>query len=107
MTKTKRGFMDGYKTYDTTKGFGSVKDWQKEFYSTMTDTEALRILQEDKRTPYEILNVSPMASPEQIKKAFKAAIMQWHPDRNQNNIAQAEEMSKKIIAAYTILKSGK
>ena len=28
-TKPKRGFMDGYRTYDTSQGFGSVEDWMR------------------------------------------------------------------------------
>ena len=27
--KPKKGFLDGYKTYDTSQGFGSIKDWRE------------------------------------------------------------------------------
>ncbi|RXK86194.1 J domain-containing protein [Filimonas effusa] len=52
-------------------------------------------------TPYEVLGISPEATPQEIKKAFRRLIAQWHPDKNPH--PEAEAMSKKIIAAYTIL----
>ena len=48
--------------------------------------------------PYPILGVSPNASPEQIKKAFKQLAMKHHPDRGGN-----EAEFKKINEAYAIL----
>ena len=31
--------------------------------------------------------------------------MKWHPDKNPDNITEAEEKMKKILAAYTIIKN--
>jgi DnaJ-class molecular chaperone len=98
-----KGFLDGYKTYDTTKGFGNPIEWQKAFKSRMGKEEAETILQGQEQTPYEILGVATVATQTEIKKAYRKMIMVWHPDLNQHRLSEAEEMSKKIIAAYSLL----
>ncbi len=56
-----------------------------------------------KPSPYEILNVSPTANIDEIKKAHKLLTRKWHPDKNLNNKQQADEMIKQINNAYDIL----
>ena len=53
--------------------------------------------------PYEELSVAKGASADDIKKAYRKAAMQFHPDRNPGNAA-AEQKFKDIGAAYAILK---
>lgn len=98
-----KGFLDGYKTYDTSGGFGSPKQWRKAFTERMGKEEAEAVLNSQEQTPYEILGVPATATQAQIKKAFRQLITEWHPDRNQHRTEEAEEMSKKIIAAYSLL----
>ena len=52
--------------------------------------------------PYSVLGVSRDASDEEIKKAYRTLSRKYHPDANINNPnkAQAEEMFKKVQAAY-------
>lgn len=52
--------------------------------------------------PYQVLGVSPGASDEEIKKAYRALSRKYHPDANVNNPnkAAAEEKFKEVQQAY-------
>jgi curved DNA-binding protein CbpA len=55
---------------------------------------------------YQLLGLSPSASQEEIKAAYRKAALQWHPDRQAGaNKAQAEEKFKNLSQAYTTLSS--
>ncbi|MEC5144925.1 J domain-containing protein [Chitinophaga sp. 212800010-3] len=99
----KKSFLDGYKTYDTTSGYGNAENWRDDFKQRMSNEDATRIITDAVRTPHEVLALKPGASATEIKTAFRNLIRQWHPDVNQHRLAEAEAMSKKIIAAYTLL----
>ncbi|ASZ13740.1 J domain-containing protein [Chitinophaga pendula] len=99
----KKSFLDGYKTYNTDSGFGSPDQWRETFKQRMSKDDATLIIKEVAQTPYEILGIKTGASAAEVKAAFRQLIRQWHPDLNQHRITEAEAMSKKIIAAYTLL----
>jgi DnaJ-class molecular chaperone len=98
-----KGFLDGYKTYDTSKGMGNAKKWKQSLYQRMSREEATAIFNNDTNAAYCLLGLVPGATVAQIKKAYRRLALQWHPDTNPHRIAEAEEMMKKIIAAYTLL----
>ncbi len=52
--------------------------------------------------PYDVLGVSPNATDEEIKKAYRTLSRKYHPDANINNPnkEQAEERFKEIQQAY-------
>lgn len=52
--------------------------------------------------PYQVLGVSPGASDDEIKKAYRTLSRKYHPDANVNNPnkAQAEERFKEVQQAY-------
>jgi len=56
------------------------------------------------RTYYEILEVAPNAPAEEIKQAYRGKLKQWHPDKNADRIADAEEQTKILNQAYFILR---
>lgn len=52
--------------------------------------------------PYKVLGVSPDATDEEVKKAYRQLSRKYHPDANVNNPnkAQAEEKFKEVQFAY-------
>jgi DnaJ-domain-containing protein 1 len=65
--------------------------------------------EESKKEPtyYEVIGVDPSASQEEIKKAYRDKLKQYHPDIFMNQPEwvreQAEKMSKKLNEAYEVL----
>lgn len=97
--KPKRGVLDGYKTYDTSEGFGNSFEWKSSFYKRMNFEEAQKILEEQDLTPEQILGLSGIYTFKHVQFKFRELIMKHHPDKG-----GTEEMAKKIIAAYESIK---
>jgi molecular chaperone DnaJ len=55
-----------------------------------------------KRDYYQVLGVNKNATEDEIKKAYKKAALQYHPDRNPDN-KEAEEKFKEAAEAYEVL----
>src|ERR687885_482161 len=53
-------------------------------------------------TLYDTLGVSKTASQDEIKKAYRKLVRQYHPDRNPGDKA-AEEKFKEVQTAYDVL----
>lgn len=99
----KKEFLEGYQTYDTAGGFGNARQWRDTFKKRMGKQEAADFLRSQEKTPYDLLGIPAGASQATIKKAFYQLINEWHPDKNPHRLAEAEAMSKQLIAAYTVL----
>lgn len=56
-----------------------------------------------KRDYYEVLGVSRNATLDEIKAAYRRLAKEYHPDRNPDNRAQAEEKFKELSEAYEVL----
>lgn len=52
---------------------------------------------------YALLGIPRGASQDDIKKAYRRAALRWHPDKNQDKKAEAEEKFKDIAEAYDVL----
>ncbi len=57
----------------------------------------------DKRNYYEVLGVERNAAADDIKRAYRRAALQWHPDRNPANKAEAEHNFREAAEAYSVL----
>lgn len=53
--------------------------------------------------PYKVLGVSPDASDEEVKRAYRALAKKYHPDRNPGDADAAQKM-REINAAYEQIK---
>ena len=53
---------------------------------------------------YDVLEVSPRASAEVIKAAYRALIEKYHPDKHPESLRlRAEERARQLNAAYAVL----
>jgi curved DNA-binding protein CbpA len=53
---------------------------------------------------YQLLGIDPGADQQTVKKAYLNAIKAWHPDKNPDRAAEAEEKTKALNQAYQVLK---
>ena len=51
---------------------------------------------------YDILEVGPTASPDEIKKSFRQMALKYHPDKNGNS-EESKQKFMKIVEAYEVL----
>ena len=56
---------------------------------------------------YTLLGVHPKAGQEEIRQAYLNKLKEWHPDKNPERVAEAEEVTKVLNEAYYILRDSK
>lgn len=52
---------------------------------------------------YKILKIPKNATKEDIRKAYRKLALKWHPDKNPNNMEEANKRFKEISEAYEVL----
>jgi curved DNA-binding protein CbpA len=52
---------------------------------------------------YAVLGLSEVATPEDIRRAYRQLALRWHPDKNPENPELAERKFKQIAEAYEVL----
>ena len=52
-----------------------------------------------------VLRVKPIASPDEIRKAYRELSKKYHPDLNPGMKAASDEKMKELVAAYNVLNS--
>ena len=52
---------------------------------------------------YELLEVSPTAGSGDIKRAYYDKLKIWHPDKNADRMEEAEDVTKTLNQAYSVL----
>jgi len=52
---------------------------------------------------YELLGIDSTAGPQEIKQAYLNQVKRWHPDKNPDRTAEAEEKTKILNQAYHVL----
>jgi len=95
----KRSFSDvfaKYKTYDDSKGRGSVNDWRSKFQERMGREQAETIVKDD--NPLTIMGFTSLPTLAELKKQYRELMIKNHPDMGGD-----VKKCQKIIAAYTLL----
>jgi hypothetical protein len=94
--KPKKGFLDGYKTYDTKGGYGHCSEWRNAWNERMSHDLATSTLNRD--SPLDVMGFSSMPSKVELDKRYRELVMIHHPDRG----GKAEDF-KKVQAAWSLL----
>lgn len=94
--KPKRGFADGYETYDGPAG--SPDEWRSAFYERMGFDKAIEVLGAD--DPLVVFGLKSDATWDDVIKTYRNLVKKHHPDRGGNT----EDMVK-INAAYEVLEN--
>jgi len=82
--KPKKGFLDGYKTYDTSQGFGSIKDWREAFERRMNFHNITAAEKESNKSIVQsLLDAKDYFA---LRNAYRDLMKRYHPDIAGNTV---------------------
>lgn len=81
----------------------AVTDEEKKEANEKVRQAEIALKQSKEKNYYKILGVSRTASTKEIKSAYKALARKWHPDKNPDNVEEAEKMFQDIGEAHEVL----
>ncbi len=93
--------MDAVKQKNKTDGI-----FNSDFFGDFTSGTAAASKEDKddaKANAYTVLGLEPTASQTEIKKAYRALVKKWHPDKNPDDKAVATAKFKEINEAYKLL----
>ena len=92
--KKKKGFLDGYKTYEGERG--NSAEWRDAFFERIGYENAVEVLGES--DPLTLFKLASNASWDEVQKAYRKEAKTAHPDRGGST-----ELMKRLNAAYEVL----
>lgn len=98
----KKPWITGYKTYDTSNGFGSPDEWQSAFEKRMNFKVLTPKEEDDNKSIVKILYTAKNA--DELRKQYIILIKQYHPDIK-GNTEENKIISQLINDTYFKLKA--
>jgi len=92
-TRRRRPFL-----FDTFEHGGNRLLNQKTVLETSKEKQHLQ-----KRDHYLVLNVKPISTADEIRKAYRELSKKYHPDLNPGKKAASDDRMKELVAAYSVL----
>ncbi len=91
------------------KELSVISQIANDFMISTTDYNAIKAMfVDDKDALYKVLGISPSATDDEVKKAYRSMAMKFHPDKvgylDDNMKKSAEEKFKKVNEAYRKIK---
>jgi DnaJ family protein C protein 3 len=59
--------------------------------------------QSKEKNYYKVLGIERNASQKEVKKAYREKALEWHPDKNTDNVEEASKKFQDIAEAYEVL----
>src|SRR3989338_4156056 len=96
-------FFCSLKKTNAFQSFTQIIDW----FSLIDCIFSLqRMTKNSSESFYDLLEVKKDATESEIRSSYRKLARKWHPDRNPDNVAEAEAKFKRISKAYEVLTDG-
>jgi len=82
--------------------FTQPDDQKQQAQQKLKESE-VALKQSKEKNYYKILGISRQATKSEIKKAYRELALKWHPDKNTDNVEEAEKKFQDIGEAYEVL----